>query len=392
MEVYLDHHATTPVDPRVLEAMLPYFGERFGNAASKTHRWGWEADQAVEAAREQVGALIGARGRDIVWTSGATESNNLAIQGALQFYRERGDHIITAATEHKAVLDCCKALERAGLARVTKLSVDESGLVDPDEVRAAITEQTVLISIMHVNNEIGTIHPVAEIGAIAREREILFHCDAAQSAAVLPIDVEAMQIDLLSTSAHKIYGPKGVGALYVRGRKPRARLRAIVHGGGHERGMRSGTLNVPGIVGMGMACAIVAEDRDKDVVHVRQLRDRLREGLFDRLDDVVLNGHPDLRHPGNLNVCFGFIEGESLLMALDGIAVSSGSACTTASLEPSHVLKAIGLADGKAQSSVRFGVGRSNTEQQIDYVIDRIAAEVPRLRAMSPEFRMRADV
>lgn len=392
MKVYLDHHATTPVDERALEAMLPYFSEHYGNAASKTHRWGWDADQAVEQARAQVGSLIGARGRDVVWTSGATESNNLAIQGAVEFYRERGNHIITATSEHKAVLDCCKALERLGRARVTCLSVDQNGLLNPDDVRAAICDDTILISVMHVNNEIGTIQPVEEIGAIAREREILFHCDAAQSAGVLEIDVEEMNIDLLSLSGHKIYGPKGVGALFVRGRKPRARLRALIHGGGHERGMRSGTLNVPGIVGIGAAAALVAEERDRDVAHLRALRDRLRDGFTARLEELRLNGHPALRHPGNLNMSFDFIEGESLLMALEDIAVSSGSACTTASLEPSHVLKAIGLRDGQAQSSVRFGVGRHNTVEEIDYVIDRVVAEVTRLRGMSPEFRMRAGV
>jgi len=392
VRVYLDHHATTPVDPRVVEEMLPYFSEHFGNAASKTHPWGWEAAEAVEVARGRVAALIGGRGRDIVWTSGATESDNLAIQGVIEFYRERGDHIITATTEHKAVLDCCRALERAGRARVTYLPVDENGLVDPGQVGAAITDRTVLVSIMHVNNEIGTVQPIAEIGALARERGVLFHTDAVQSAGVLPIDVEAMNIDLLSLSAHKIYGPKGVGALYVRGQKPRARLRPILHGGGHERGMRSGTLNVPGIVGMGMACHLVPAQRDSDVLHVAGLRERLRTGLFEGLEELRLNGHPSKRHPGNLNVSFAFVDGESLLMSLDEVAVSSGSACTTSSLEPSHVLKALGLPDGLAQSSIRFGIGRGNTAAEIDYVVDRIGAEVPRLRALSPEFRMRAPV
>ncbi len=392
MRVYLDHHATTPVDPEVLAAMLPYFTEKFGNPASKTHLWGWEADEAVERARGQVADLIGARPRDIVWTSGATESDNLAIQGVVEFYAERGDHIVTAATEHKAVVDCCKALERAGRARVTWVPVDGNGLVDPQEVRAAITDRTVLVTIMHANNEIGTVQPIAEIGAVARERDVLFHTDAAQSAGVLPIDVEAMKVDLLSLSAHKVYGPKGCGALYVRGRQPRARLRPILYGGGHERGMRSGTLNVPGIVGMGAACELVARRRDGDVVRLSALRDRLREGLLGRISDVKLNGHPTERHPGNLNVSVRFIEGESLLLALEDIAVSSGSACTTASLEPSHVLKGIGLPDGLAQGSVRFGVGRSNTEAEIDYVIERVASEVARLRGLSPEFRMRASV
>ncbi len=392
MRVYLDHHATTPVDPLVLEAMLPYFGARFGNAASRTHDWGWEADEAVEKARRQVGDLIGARSRDIVWTSGATESDNLAIQGVVEFYAERGDHVITTTTEHKAVLDCCKALERAGRARVTYLRVDEHGLVDPDDVRAAITDRTVLITVMHANNEIGTVQPIAEIGAIAREREVLFHTDAAQSGAVLPIDVEALGVDLLSFSAHKLYGPKGCGALFVRGRQPRARLRPLMHGGGHERGMRSGTLNVPGIVGMGAACELAAQRLDQDVARIAGLRDRLWAGLSARLSDMRRNGHPSDVHPGNLNLSLRFIEAESLLMALDGIALSSGSACTTASLEPSHVLKAIGLPDGLAQSSLRFGVGRENTAEEIDYVVDRIAEEVQRLRALSPEYRVRATV
>ncbi len=392
MRVYLDHHATTPVDPGVLEAMLPYFGERFGNAASKTHRWGWEADEAVERARAQVGSLIGAPSRDVIWTSGATESNNLAIQGAVAFYAERGDHVVTATTEHKAVLDCCKALERSGQAKVTYVKVDKHGLLDPDAVRAAITDRTVLISVMHANNEIGTVQPIAEIGSIAREHEVLFHTDAAQSSTVLPIDVEALGIDLLSLSAHKMYGPKGCGALYVRGRKPRARLRPMIHGGGHERGMRSGTLNVPGVVGMGAACELAGQRRDEDVSRIACLRDRLRDGLFERVAEMKLNGHPDHRHPGNLNVSLRYIEGESLLMALDDIALSSGSACTTATLEPSHVLKATGLRDGLAQSSIRFGVGRGNTSEEIDYVVERIAEEVQRLRAMSPQYRVRAPV
>ncbi len=372
--------------------MVPYFGERFGNAASKTHAWGWEADEAVETARRQVGDLIGARPADIVWTSGATESDNLALQGVLGFYADRGRHVITATTEHKAVLDCCKALERAGLAEVTYLPVDATGSLDPQQVADAIRDDTVLISVMHVNNEIGTVHPIAEIGALARQREILFHTDAAQSAGVLPIDVEAMNVDLLSISGHKIYGPKGVGALYVRSRRPRARLRPILHGGGHERGMRSGTLNVPGIVGLGAACELVAAQREGDAEHAAALRDRLQNALFERIEELRLNGHPSLRHPGNLNLSFAFVEAESLLMALEGVALSSGSACTTASLEPSHVLKALGLADGLAQSSIRFGIGRGTTEEEIDYVVDRITSEVARLRAMSPEFRMRASV
>jgi cysteine desulfurase len=390
--VYLDHHATTPVDPEVLEAMLPYFGERFGNAASKTHPWGWEADEAVERSRHQVAALIGAQARDIVWTSGATESDNLAIQGVVDFYAERGDHVITACTEHKAVLDCCKALERAGRARVTYLRVGRDGLIDQDELRAAITERTILITIMHANNEIGTVQPIGEIGAIARRHGILFHTDAAQSSAVLPIDVEGMNVDLLSLSAHKAYGPKGVGALFVRSRRPRVRLRPMVHGGGHERGMRSGTLNVPGIVGMGAACALVERRRLEDAASISALRDRLRRGLQERLDGVQLNGHPVERHPGNLNLCLSGVDGESLLMALHDVALSSGSACTTASLEPSHVLRAIGLGDDRAQSSIRAGVGRHNTVEEIDYAVDRIAREVSRLRDLASDLRIPASV
>ena len=390
MQVYLDHHATTPVDDAVLEEMLPYFSRFYGNAASKTHAWGWDAHEAVENARVRVASLIGARPGDVIWTSGATESNNLAIQGALDFYRQRGDHIITVATEHKAVLDCCRAMERAGRATLSVLPVDEFGQVEVAAIRDAITDGTILISVMHANNEVGTLASIEEIGAVARERNILFHTDAAQSAAVLPIDVEAMNVDLLSLSAHKIYGPKGSGALFVRGRKPRARLRAIIHGGGHERGMRSGTLNVPGIVGMGAACEVAQRRRQADVEHLEILRDRLYEGLWAGLDELTLNGHPSIRHPGNLNVSFSYIEGESLLMALDNIAVSSGSACTTASLEPSHVLRAMGLPDSLAQGSLRFGVGRHNTAEEIDYVIDRVCAEVRRLRALSPEYRMRA--
>jgi cysteine desulfurase len=392
LHVYLDHHATTPVDSGVLEVMLPYFSERFGNAASKTHQWGWDANEGVDTAREQVGALIGARAREIVWTSGATESNNLAIQGAVEFYAERGDHVVTATTEHKAVLDCCRALERAGRIRATYLPVDGLGRVDPNDVRAAITDRTVLVSIMHANNEIGTLQPIAEIGAIARERGTLFHTDAAQSAAFLPIDVETMSVDLLSLSAHKMYGPKGCGALFVRGRNPRARLRAILHGGGHERGMRSGTLNVPGIVGMGAACELAARRRVADAASIGALRDRLQSRLFERVTDLQLNGDPASRLPGNLNIGIRFIEGDSLMMALAGIAVSSGSACTSASLEPSHVLKAIGLADGLAQGSIRFGIGRGNTAEEIDYVVERVSQEVSRLRAMSPEFRRHGRV
>jgi len=389
-QVYLDHHATTPVDSRVLDVMLPYFRERFGNPASRNHRWGWEAEEGVEAARAQVAELIGAAPREIVFTSGATESNNLAICGVVDFYRERGDHIVTAPTEHKAVLDCCKMLERAGRARVTYVPVDRHGRVDPDDVGAALTDRTILVSIMHANNEIGTLQPLREIAALARARGVLFHTDATQGVGTVAVDVGEVGADLLSLSAHKIYGPKGCGALFVRSRQPRVRLKPLLHGGGHERGMRSGTLNVPGIVGMGAACALARSQCEADSRHLTELRERLWAALADGLEDIQLNGDPQARLAGNLNVSFRFVEGESLLMALEGIAVSSGSACTSASLEPSHVLKALGIPDGIAQSSIRFGIGRHNTADEIDYVAERVIAEVRRLRALSPEYRMRA--
>ncbi len=387
--VYLDNHATTPVDPRVLEAMLPYFSERFGNAASRSHPFGWQAEEAVEQARGQIAALIGAQPREIIFTSGATESNNLAIKGVVEFYADKGNHVITAATEHKAVLDSCKALEKAGRATVTVLPVGVDGLVDPDAVRRAITPRTVLISIMHANNEIGTLHPVTEIGRIAKTSGVLFHCDAAQSVGKVAVDVEAMGIDLLAFTAHKLYGPKGSGALYVRGKRPRARLAAQMHGGGHERGMRSGTLNVPGAVGLGQACAVAAADMDAEQVRVGALRERLHRGLLGQLDDVALNGHPTQRLAGNLNLSFAGIEGDSLLAALPDVALSSGSACTSATLEPSPVLRAIGLDEAAAHASIRFGVGRFNTDSEVDYAIERVVHEVRRLRALSPYYAMR---
>ena len=399
--VYLDFHATTPVDPRVLDAMLPYFTERFGNAASRQHEYGWEAQKAVDAARSQVAALIGASANEIVFTSGASESNNLAIKGIVHANRGRGDHVITAATEHKAVLDTCKALERKGLATVTYLPVDQSGRVDPDDVRRAITDKTVLVSIMFANNEIGTIHPIAEIGRVAHEKGVLFHSDATQGVGKLPVDVEAMNIDLLSMSAHKMYGPKGIGALYVRAKGPRVRVTPIIDGGGHERGFRSGTLNVPGIVGFGKACELCREGMADEAQRILGLRERLREGLFSRLDEIFLNGHPVHRLPGNLNVSFAYVEGESLLMGLNGsthpiavaeseppIAVSSGSACTSATLEPSYVLKALGVGDDLAHTSIRFGLGRFNTAEEVDYVTNRVVREVRRLRELSPLYEM----
>jgi cysteine desulfurase len=399
--IYMDNHATTPVDPRVMEAMLPYFGEVFGNAASRSHGFGWDAEKAVDAGRDEIARLIGARAKEIVFTSGATESDNLAIKGVVDFYREKGNHVVTVRTEHKAVLDTCKALERRGLANVTYLPVDRHGLVDPDDVRRAISDKTVLVSVMYANNEIGTIQPIAEIGKVTRERGVLFHCDATQGVGKLPVNVETMQIDLLSMSAHKMYGPKGVGALYVRARNPRVRLAPIIDGGGHERGMRSGTLNVPAIVGFGKACELCREGMADEAQRVLRLRERLREGLFGQLDEIFLNGHPLHRLPGNLNVSFAFVEGESLLMGLNGsthaiavgqslppIAVSSGSACTSATLEPSYVLKALGVGDDLAHTSIRFGLGRFNTEEEVDYVIDRVVHEVRRLRDLSPLYEM----
>jgi cysteine desulfurase len=380
----MDYQATTPVDPRVLEAMLPYFCERFGNAASRTHVFGWEAEEGVVRGREQVASLIGARAKEIIFTSGATESNNLAIKGVLGFYRDKGDHVVTVQTEHKAVLDPLKALERTQQATVTRVKPRRDGIVDPEAVRAAMTDRTVLVSVMHANNEIGVVAPIAEIGRIAREAGALFHCDAAQSAGKIPLDVDAMEIDLLSISAHKIYGPKGVGALYVRTRGPRVRLMPIIDGGGHERGMRSGTLNVPGIVGMGAACELAAREMASESPRLLALRERLRDRLQSDLDDTTVNGSLERRLPGNLNVSFGFVEGESLLMGLKDVALSSGSACTSASLEPSHVLRAIGVGDQLAHSSIRFGLGRYTTEDEVDYVADRVIAEVMRLRRLSP--------
>ena len=399
--IYMDNNATTAVDPRVMDAMLPYFNEVFGNAASRSHGFGWQAEKAVEDAREEVARLIGAKSKDIIFTSGATESDNLAVRGVVEFYREKGNHVVTQVTEHKAILDTCRALERKGLATVTYLPVDKTGRVDPEDVRKAITDKTVLVTIMFANNEIGTVQPLAEIGQITREKGVLFHTDAVQGVGTLPVDVDAMHIDLLSLTAHKIYGPKGIGALYVRSKAPRVRLSPIIDGGGHERGMRSGTLNVPGIVGLGKACELVREGLAGEARHELQLRERLREGLFSQLDEIYLNGHPTHRLPGNLNVSFAFVEGESLLMGLNGsvhpivasaslppIAVSSGSACTSATLEPSYVLKALGVGDDLAHTSIRFGVGRFNTEEEVDYVIDRVVSEVRRLRDLSPLYEM----
>jgi cysteine desulfurase len=385
--IYLDNHATTPVDPRVLAAMLPYFTERFGNAASKSHAFGWEADAAVDTAREQVAKLIGAASpREIVFTSGATESDNLAIKGVAEAYRDKGNHIITCVTEHKAVLDSCKVLAKHGF-EITYLPVGSDGLIDLQLLRAAITDKTILLSIMAANNEIGTIQPVKEIGRLAKEKNILFHSDATQGVGKFPIAVDAMGIDLLSLTAHKMYGPKGIGALYVRSAKPRVKLTSLIDGGGHERGMRSGTLNVPGIVGLGQACALSQKEMSGEAERLIALRERLKDGILKQLDDVQINGHAVERLPGNLNLSFAYIEGESLMMGLKDIAVSTGSACTSASLEPSYVLKAIGLADELAYSAIRFGLGRFTNEEEIDYTVKRVVEEVARLRQISSLYK-----
>jgi len=385
--IYLDNHATTRVDPRVVEAMLPYFTESFGNAASRNHEFGWVAEQGVENARKQVASLIGASPKEIIFTSGATESNNLAIKGVAEMYAEKGNHIITAATEHKAVLDTCKKLEKQGF-RITILPVKGDGLVDLDMLREAITDKTILVSIMYANNEIGVVQPVAEIGKICRERGVLFHTDAVQAVGKIPVDVNADNIDIASLTAHKVYGPKGVGALYVRRRNPRVQLTAQMDGGGHERGMRSGTMNVPAIVGLGEACAIAQREMAAEIEYSRTLRDRLKARLEAGLDEVYVNGSMEHRLPGNLNISFAYVEGESLLMGISDVAVSSGSACTSATLEPSYVLKAPGLGDEIAHSSIRFGIGRFNTQEEVDYVADKLIDVVTKLRELSPLYEM----
>jgi cysteine desulfurase len=387
LPIYMDNHATTPMDPRVLEAMLPYFMEKFGNAASRNHPFGWTAEEAVEQAREQIAKLIGATAKEIIFTSGATESDNLAIKGVAEMYREKGNHIITAVTEHKAVLDTCKRLEKNGY-RVTYLPVQKDGLVDLEDLKRAIDDKTILVTIMAANNEIGVLQPWREIGKICRERGVLFHTDGVQAVGKVPIDVNKDNIDLMSITAHKIYGPKGVGALYVRRKNPRVQISAIIDGGGHERGMRSGTLNVPGIVGLGKACAIAKEEMAQEGTHLAGLRDRLRDRIMGRLDEVYINGSMEHRLPGNLNISFAYVEGESLLMGINDVAVSSGSACTSATLEPSYVLKALGTGDDLAHSSIRFGIGRFNTEAEVDYVADRVCETVERLRELSPLYEM----
>jgi cysteine desulfurase len=387
LPIYMDNHATTRMDPRVLEAMTPYFLDIYGNAASRNHSYGWEAEEAVEKSRKQIANLIGATAKEIVFTSGATESNNLAIKGVAQMYAEKGNHIITQVTEHKAVLDTCKRLEKEGV-RVTYLPVQKSGLIDLDQLRDAITDKTILISIMYANNEIGVIQPIAEIGKIAREKGILLHTDAVQAVGKIPVNVALENIDILSLSGHKFYGPKGVGALYVRRRNPRVQLTAQIDGGGHERGMRSGTLNVPGIAGLGAAAQLSLEGMPEESKRLSYLRDKLKDIIFDNLDEVYINGTMAHHLPHSLNVSFAYVEGESLLMGINDIAVSSGSACTSATLEPSYVLKALGAGDDLAHSSIRFGLGRFNTEEEVDYVGNKVVEVVGKLRELSPLYEL----
>jgi len=387
LPIYFDNHATTQVDPRVLDAMMPYFTNKFGNAASRNHSFGWAGEEAVENARAQVASLVGATPKEIIFTSGATESDNLMIKGVAEMYREKGNHIITQSIEHKAVLDTCKRLEKDGF-EVTYLPVQRDGRVDPEEVRKAITAKTILITIMYANNEIGVINPIAEIGKIAKERGIFFAVDGVQAVGKIPVDVQKDNIDLLAISGHKIYGPKGVGALYVRRRNPRVQLAAIIDGGGHERGMRSGTLNVPGIVGLGAACEIAQKEMPEEAKRLRALRDKLKADLEAKLDEVFINGSMEHRLPNNLNMSFAYVEGESLLMGINDIAVSSGSACTSATLEPSYVLKALGVGEDLAHTSIRFGLGRFNTEEEVDYVAEKMVQVVTKLRELSPLYEM----
>jgi len=385
LPVYMDNHATTSVDARVLEAMLPYFSEKFGNAASRNHSFGWEADAAVQQAREQIAKLVGATAKEIILTSGGTESDNLAIKGVAEAHKGKGNHIITAVTEHKAVLDSCKRLEKRGF-RVTYLPVRKDGLIDLDDLRRVLADQTILVTIMAANNEIGVLQPVEQIGKLCQERGVPFHSDAAQAAAKVPVNVEKQNIDLLSLSGHKMYGPKGVGALYVR-RKDNGRrlqLEAIIDGGGHEQGLRSGTLNVPGIVGLGKACEIASQEMPQESCRLAGLRNRLKDKILAGLDEVYVNGSTEHRLPGNLNLSFAHVEGEALLMGLNDIAVSSGAACTSARVEPSYVLKALGVDDELAQSSIRYGLGRFNTEAEVDFVAERVIETVKRLRELSP--------
>jgi cysteine desulfurase len=387
LPIYMDYHATTPVDPRVVDTMLPYFHDKFGNAASRNHSFGWAAEEAVENARSQIARLINATPKEIIFTSGATESNNLALKGAAEMYREKGNHIITQVIEHKAVLDTCKRLEKYGY-EVTYLPVAKDGRIDLDDLRRAITPKTILISIMYANNEIGVIQPIQEIGKIAKEKGILFHTDGVQALGKISVDVQRDNIDMISLTAHKLYGPKGCGALYVRRRNPRVQLSAQIDGGGHERGMRSGTLNVPGIVGFGKAAELCQNEMAEESVRLRGLRDRLKDSLFAKLDEVYINGSMTHRLPHNINISFAFVEGESLLMGINDVAVSSGSACTSATLEPSYVLKALGVGEDLAHTSIRFGLGRFNTQEEVDYVSNRVIEVVQRLRELSPLYEM----
>ena len=387
LPIYMDNNATTRVDPRVVEAMLPYFTESYGNAASRHHLFGQQAEAAVEQAREQVASLVNASPREIVFTSGATESDNLAIKGVAEMYREKGNHIITAVTEHKAVLDTCKRLEKYGF-RVTYMPVQKDGLVDLDDLKRAMDDKTILVTIMAANNEIGVLQPIAEIGKLCRERGVIFHTDATQHVGKVPMDVNQQNLDLVSISGHKMYGPKGVGALYVRRKNPRVQLSPIIDGGGHERGMRSGTLNVPGIAGLGKACELCQQEMPTESVRMAGMRDRLKNKIMSQLDEVYINGSSEHRLPGNLNISFAYVEGESLLMGINDVAVSSGSACTSATLEPSYVLKALGTGDDLAHSSIRFGLGRFNTDAEVDYVAERVIETVQRLRELSPLYEM----
>jgi len=387
LPIYMDNNSTTRCDPRVVEAMLPYFTEKFGNAASRNHAYGWEAESAVEESRDQIAGVIGASPKEVIFTSGATESNNLAIKGVAAMYKKKGNHVVTQATEHKAVLDTCKRLERDGF-QVTYLPVDKFGQVHAEQVKEALTDKTILVSVMAANNEIGSVQPVGAIGKVCKERGVLFHTDAVQAVGKIPLDVEAMGIDLLSLTAHKIYGPKGIGALYVRKKGPRVRLEPMIDGGGHERGMRSGTLPVPMIVGLGAACALARREMPEETARTFALRERLRKGIMDQLPESYLNGHPTERLPGNANISFAYVEGEGLMMGIKDVAVSSGSACTSASLEPSYVLRALGVGDELAHSSIRFGLGRFNTEAEVDFVVDLVTREVNRLREMSPLFEL----
>ena len=387
LPIYMDYHATTPVDPRVLDAMTPYFTQIFGNAASRNHPFGWEAEEAVEKARKQVADLIGANAKEIVFTSGATESDNLAIKGVAEMYREKGNHIITAVTEHKAIIDTCKRLEKDGY-RVTYLPVQKDGRISLDDLRAAITDKTILITIMAANNEIGVLQPLDRLSPACRARGVWLHTDAVQAVGKVPVNVNEMKVDLLSLTAHKLYGPKGVGALYVRRRNPRVLLAEQISGGGHERGMRSGTLNVPGIVGLGAAAALAKAEMATEAARLGAMRDRLNKKFHENLDEIYINGSMEQRLPHNLNISFAYVEGESLLMGINDVAVSSGSACTSASLEPSYVLKALGAGDDLAHSSIRFGLGRWTTDEEVDYVVEKLTTVVRRLREMSPLYEM----